>query len=300
MTTLQTRPLGATLGLEVLDVDLSAIDDATFEALRALWQAHPLLFLRRQALLEDELVGFSRRFGELDILVRDDMFSPTHPEVIYITNLKAESGRALGGLGSYEMNWHTDQIYRQRPPTGSIFYAVEMPVGGPQTWWCDTSAAYEALPDALRTELLGLRATCKYGNRPEDGYQRDVTDDAGRSRIESQTPPATHPMVLTHPVTRRRSLYFDPRKTIGIEGMEPERALALIRELAQHLGRPEFVYRHDWRPGDVVFWDNARLLHRRDGFDAKLPRFAKRTTIHLPPEQFPVPSAQAGQPPGRP
>ena len=286
---LNTRPLGERLALEVLEVDAANPEPGVVDALRRLWETHPLLFLRRQSITERELVEFSRHFGQPDILVRDDMLSPSHPEVIYVTNLLAESGRRLGGLGSYELSWHVDQIYRERPPTGSVFYAVEMPEDGPNTFWCDTQAAYEALPGEMQSELAGFRATCKYGLRENWGFQRDISDKEKLEEMHRRTPAVTHPMVLTHPVSGRRSLYFDPRKTIGIEGLAPERSEALVRELFAHAIRSEFVYKHSWRPGDIVMWDNARLMHKRDDFDGSLPRLAKRTTLHLPPDRFPTP-----------
>ena len=114
---LQTRPLHRDFGVEVTNVDLADFDTNTFDAIYELWRNEPLVLFRRQCINERELVEFSRGFGELDILVRDDLLSKENPEVIYVTNLKREDGSPLGGLGSYELNWHHDQIYRQRPPT---------------------------------------------------------------------------------------------------------------------------------------------------------------------------------------
>ena len=133
---LRTRPLKETFGLEVLDVDLSDLGEATFDAIYKLWQREPLLLFRRQSLSERQQVEYSKRFGDLDVLVRDDMISPKHPEIIYITGLKREDGTPLGGLGTYEIYWHHDQIYRQRPASGSVFYAVEMPENDGRTSYC--------------------------------------------------------------------------------------------------------------------------------------------------------------------
>jgi taurine dioxygenase len=254
-----------------------------------LWQREPLLLLRRQCINERELVEFSRRFGELDILVRDDLLSKENPEVIYVTNLKRENGSPLGGLGSYELNWHHDQIYRQRPPTGSIFQAVEMPEGQARTSWCSTSHTYATLPEALRNQVDGLSAVFKYGLRPEAGFQRDLKDAQSVKDMHDRTPPATHPMVLRNPANARGALYVDPKKVMGIEGLNDAEARAVLDELLPLLVKGEYVYTHDWRPGDVVFWDNARLMHRREAFDSAMPRLAKRTTIHLNPEHFAVP-----------
>ncbi|MEM7405417.1 MAG: TauD/TfdA family dioxygenase [Pseudomonadota bacterium] len=286
---LQTRSLHPEFGLEIQALDLASMSDAEFDALYTLWRQEPLLLLRRQAMTEGELVAFSRRFGELDILVRDDLLSREHPEVIYVTNLMRADGTPLGGLGSYELNWHHDQIYRQRPPTGSIFQAVEMPQGHAATSWCSTRHTFEALPAALRERVAALSAVSKYGLRPDAGFQRDLKDAGTVQQVHDRTPPATHPMVLRDPGTGTGSLYVDPKKVMGVEGLDDADASKLLGELLPRLVDEAFVYTHAWRPGDIVLWDNARLMHRRDAFDASLPRLAKRTTIHLNPEHFAVP-----------
>ncbi|MGJ3260544.1 MAG: TauD/TfdA dioxygenase family protein [Rhodospirillales bacterium] len=291
---LRTRPLKDTFGLEVLDVDLSALDDATFDAIYALWQREPLLLFRRQSLSERQQVEYSKRFGDLDVLVRDDMISPKHPEIIYITGLKREDGTPLGGLGTYEIYWHHDQIYRQRPASGSVFYAVEMPENDGRTSYCNTRLGYETLPDNLKKALDGRRATAKYGMKKESSTQRDFRDNPGQmKKIDEKTPPATHDIVLENPATGQRSIYLDPNKTLCIEGMTEEESAELIDAVSRHLLQDDFVYTHTWRNGDVVMWDNARLWHKRDAFDPTMPRFARRTTIFLRPNDFAVPEPDA-------
>ena len=156
---LRTRPLKDGFGLEVLDVDLANLDEATFDAIYALWQRDPLLLLRRQSLTEGEHLEFSRGFGDLDIIVRKDMQSPQNPEIIYITSLSRPDGTPLGGLGSYELYWHHDQIYRERPASGSIFYALEVPEDDGRTSFCNTKLGFASLPDNLLKQLDGRRPT---------------------------------------------------------------------------------------------------------------------------------------------
>ena len=282
---MQTRPLSTAFGLEVLDVEIDRVDQSTFAALKSLWQENPLLLLRRQVVSETELVDFSRRFGDLEILVREDLLASQHPEIIYVTNLKKEGGERLGGLGSYELNWHTDQSYREKPATGSIFLAVEMPEDQGRTSWCNTQLSYETLPADLQIELQGLRGVTKYTN-----FERDIKDAATLKQIHDRTPPVAHPLVLTHPRTGAKSLYIDISKTYEIEGLPAQRSEALLKELKGVMTRPEFVFTHHWRPGDVMMWDNSRLCHKREAYDASLPRLAKRTTIFMNPEDFPVPA----------
>lgn len=287
---LKTRPLKDTFGLEVLDTDLSDLDDATFDEIYKLWQQEPVLLFRRQSLSERQQVDYSKRFGELDILVRDDMISPQHPEIIYITALKRPDGTALGGLGTQEIYWHHDQIYRQRPASGSVFYAVEMPEGEGQTSFCNTRLGLEWMPDNLRNQLEGRRATAKYGLKAESTTQRDLGDKPEVMKaINEKTPPATHDVVLENPATGQKSMYLDPNKTLCIDGLSEEESHELIDAINQHMQQDDLIYTHTWRNGDVVMWDNARVWHRREEFDASKPRFARRTTIFLNPDDFAVP-----------
>ena len=286
---LKTRPLQDNFGLEVLDVDLANLDDATFAAIYKLWQQDPLVLFRRQSLTESELVGYSKRFGDLDLIVRADMHSPLNPEVIYITGLKRPDGTPLGGLGTYELHWHHDQVYRERPASGSIFQAAEVPENDGRTSWCNTALALKAMPADLRVQIDGKRATAKYGYKPNASFQRDFADDSKVQEIHDKTPAATHDIILTNPATGQQSIFLDPNKTCAIDGMPEEETQALLKKVFDHVLQNDFIYTHSWRNGDVVMWDNSRLLHRRDPFNEKLPRFAKRTTIFLRPADFAVP-----------
>ena len=287
---LKTRPLQENFGLEVLNVDLARLDDATFNAVYRLWQKDPLLLFRRQSLSESELVAYSRRFGDLDLIVRADMHSPLHPEVIYISALKRPDGTPLGGLGTYELHWHHDQIYRTRPASGSIFQASEMPENDGRTSWCNTALAWDTMPAALRRKIEGKRATAKYGNRADVSFQRDFAGNQTKiQELHEKTPAATHDIVLTNPATGQRSIFLDPNKTCAIEGIDAAATRALLDEVFAHVLQDKFIYTHSWRNGDVMMWDNARLMHRREPFNEKLPRLAKRTTIFLRPKDFAVP-----------
>ena len=280
---LNTIPLQDNFGLEILDVDLGQIDEETFAAIHRAWQGEPLLLFRRQFITETELVGFSGRFGRL-FSVPHYMNARRHREVMYVSNMKTEAGERLGSLSSSELNWHSDQSYQREPATGAIFHAVEVPEHEGRTSWCSMQLAYEALPEETRLEIDGLAGISRY-----NGYERENISEEEKAAMREKYPPVRHPLVLTHPATGRKTLYLDISITSGIVDMAGERARALLKELGAMMIRPEFVYTHTWRPGDVMMWDNGRTLHRRDAFDSALPRLAKRTTIFLPPDQFPVP-----------
>lgn len=297
---LRTKPLGDSFGLEVPDVDLAGIDRAGFEAVRELWRGDPLVLFRRQSLTDRELIEFSRNFGELDIIIGGHATNEFNPELLYVSNLVREDGVVVGGLGSNELVWHTDQIYRDRPASGCIFYGVEMPDGAGRTSWCNTALAYDTLPEDLRARVEGRRAVCRYGapkplstfmmGNEAKTFRRDAKSDAEIREIEARTPAVTHNMVLENISNGQRALYLSPNNTEAIEGLSEAEGRALIDALLAHTLRDDFIYTHEWRNGDVMLWDNARLMHRRDEFDARLPRLAKRTTIFMQPEYFAAPA----------
>ncbi len=281
---LTTRPLTPNFGLEILDVDLRHLTDDLIAEIDALWVAHPVLLVRDQLLNEVQQIAFSKRLGKINIHVRKDIRSRSHPEVVMVSNLRLENGDNIGALASGEAKWHTDSCYKPKPDTGSLLYALEVPEDGGKTAWANLQLAYDALPDAIKAKLEGKRGAYAYNI-----FDVDITGDDDVKDIRAKTPDVTHPMVLTQPVSGRKGLYLDPLQTYGIEGMAPAESREMLDELTAHVTRPEFVFEHKWRRGDIMLWDNCRVLHRREPFDPMVPRLMKRTTIFLPPERYPVP-----------
>lgn len=281
---LSTRPLTPNFGLEIFDVDLRQPTDDMIAEIDALWVKHPVLLVRNQLLDEVQQIAFSKRFGEINIHVRTDIRSRSHPEVVMVSNLRLENGDNIGALASGEAKWHTDSCYKSKPDTGSLLYALEVPDDGGKTAWANLQLAYEVLPNATKTKLAGKRGQYAYNI-----FNVDITKDDDVKDIRTITPDVMHPLVLTQPVSERKGLYFDPLQTYGIEGMDVSESRPLLDELAAHITQPNFIFEHSWRRGDIVLWDNCRVLHRREPFNPMVPRLLKRTTIFLPPERYPVP-----------
>lgn len=296
----QTRNLSENLGLEVLNADLSNVSEVSFKSIRELWKANPLLLFRRQNPNDEEFLSFSRRFGKIDTVIGGSRPSRQNPELIYISNLLSSDGSSIGGLGNDELVWHTDQIYRESPAIGSIFYGIEMPSGIGKTSFCNTAAAYEKLPSDLRHKVDNLSAICKYGTKKplsslmrsqrHKTWRRGIKSENEKKSIEARTPPVKHKMVLENQETGQRSLYFSPNHTQSIVGLSEIEGQKLIDELIEATIKDAFIYVHDWRNCDIILWDNSRLLHHRDSFDNTIPRFAKRTSVFLDPNHFAVPS----------
>jgi taurine dioxygenase len=305
MSRLGTRPLQDNLGTEVLNIDLSELDDVTFEWIRQEWQRDPVLLFRRQSLSEEDLLVFSKRFGFLDldtikdINTDDPATEDRNPELFFVSNLHFEDGSKVGGLSNDEIVWHTDLIYRENPASGTIFYGVEMPKDTAKTSFCNMAHAYRTLPNELRQAVDGKRARCKYGTEAplssfmrrnvDKNFRRETASVEETEAIDRRTPEVVHDMVLENAATGERSLYLSPNHTTAIENLSKKDGRELFDALMEHALRPENIYNHDWRNGDVLLWDNTRLLHKRGAFSGRIPRLAKRTTVYMDATYFPVP-----------
>ena len=283
---LETRPLHDSFGLEILNVDIRAIDDETVNAIEQAWISTPVLLIRNQLLSEAEQVEFSQRFGPTNLHVREDIRSRAHPEIVLISNLRYESGANVGALASGEAAWHMDSCYKTNPDTGCFLYAVEVPPAQGRTSWSNLQLAYESLRPELKSRIEGCRGEFAY-----QIYSVDTNTEEGLSDIRVRTPDVTHPMVLTAPASLRKGLYLDPLQTFGIDGMAPEESGPILAELKAAATRADYVWEHTWERGDLVLWDNARVLHRREPFDERVPRLLKRTTVFLPPDKYPTPQS---------
>ncbi|HEX7968808.1 MAG TPA: TauD/TfdA family dioxygenase, partial [Stellaceae bacterium] len=174
-------PTGAGLGAAISGVDLRTIDGDIFAAIRRAFVDHSVLLFRGQRLSDDDLIAFSRRFGDLDwapVQENGRRFVEGRPEIYVVSNV-IENGVAIGSLGAGEAVWHTDMSYLADPPMASMLYAIEVPPAGGNTGFCNMYSAYEALPAALKQRIAGL-AIKHDGTYNSGGYLRagvNATDD---------------------------------------------------------------------------------------------------------------------------
>jgi taurine dioxygenase len=273
------------LGAEIV-FDLSQpTDEQTFREIETIFHDNIVVFFRDQRLTEEQHIAFSRRFGELEIHIVKKYLLPDHPEILLISNVKNEAGEHIG-LADAGFTWHSDTSYRKNPSRCSLLYAKEVPHrdGKPlgDTVFANCIAAYEALPETMKRRLAGAKAIHRYSMRRR-------IDNSPRPKLTAaqlaETPDIAHPIVRTHPHTGRKALYITAGECIGIvlangEAMPEGEALDLIGELDAHCVRPEFCYRHRWRVGDLVMWDNASAMHLAI-CDYALPqrRLMHRTTV---------------------
>ena len=271
---------GAACGAEIAFDLAGELDDATFREIESAFHDNIAVVFRDQQLSNERHIEFSRRFGELEIHIVRKYLLPGYPEILLISNIRDEAGEHIG-LADAGFTWHTDTSYRRRPSRCSLLYAKEVPHRDGQplgdTVFANTAAAYQALPDSMKRRLVGLKAIHRYSAR------RRVADSPRPKLTRAQldeTPDIAHPIVRTHPSTGRKALYVTAGECIGIEGMPDDEAVDLIAELDAYCVRPEFLYRHKWRVGDLLMWDNASAMHLAI-CDYGLPerRLMHRTTV---------------------
>jgi taurine dioxygenase len=276
-STLAVLPSGKPLGAEIRGVDLRAVTDADFAAIQRAWNDYSVLVFRGQQLTDDDLIAFSRRFGDLDwapVQETGRRFVEGHPEIYVVSNVIV-NGEPIGSLGAGEASWHTDMSYLEIPPKASMLYALEVPPIGGNTYFCGMYHAYDSLPDTLKHRIVG-RMLKHDGTYNSGGYLRQGVT-AGNDPVTS--PGAWHPLVCTHPETRRRALYLGRRRNAYIQGLPLAESEALLDELWAIATREEFTWWNEWQVGDLVLWDNRSTMHRRDSFDPTTRRILHRTQI---------------------
>jgi taurine dioxygenase len=208
----------AALGAEVRGVDLKNLDETQFTALKRAWHEYQVILVRDQTLSDQDLIAFSRRFGDLDwapVQETGRRFVEGLPEIYIVSNVTV-NGQPIGSLGAGEAVWHTDMSYLDVPPMASMLYALEIPPSGGNTSFCSMYSIYEALPDELKRRIADLKIKHD-GTYNSGGYLRQgvaATDDPRTS------PGAVHPLVCTHPETGRRMLYLGRRRNAYLMGLE--------------------------------------------------------------------------------
>jgi len=295
LAALRVVPTGAALGAEVQGVDFALpVPEDVKAALRKAWADHMVLVIRGQKLNDDQLLDASLVFGpphnpasrqyhlNAGQRVDDTYMVSRHAGIAIISNLGPD-GKPVkdnGGLGSYEVVWHTDNSYVKVPPAGSMLYSLEIPGpgGGGDTSFNNQVLAYEELPADLKQAIEG-RSQVHDSSRNSAGVLRPgVKLPTKPEEVEGPT----HPLVRVHPVTGKRALYLGRRRDwpsnyiVGLPNEESER---LLDRLWAHATQPKYAWTHKWRVGDVILWDNRCCMHYRTEIDSSQRRVMHRTTI---------------------
>jgi len=251
-STLDVAPLTPTIGAEIGGIDLSRpLDPQTRDALRALLLEWKVLFFRDQDITTEEHLAFARNFGALEVHPFAP-HKPGFPEVMAITHDRDNKGR--------ENTWHSDVTWRIEPSLGSVLRALEIPPIGGDTLFSDMYAAYDGLTDTVKEKIEGKQALHDFAHFRRGMRKRGMSEEQIEA-FNRQYPSVEHPIVRTHPETKRKALYVNAGFTQHIVGMEREESDALLKHLYAQAAIPEYQCRFRWQTNSIAFWDNRASQH---------------------------------------
>jgi taurine dioxygenase len=267
-------PLSAHTGAEVRGIDLTQPVHETARArLNRAFVDHSVLVFRDQHLTPHQLLEAVGLFGEVFAQHNSRFALPECPLVHYISNQEfyPDGRRYIPGEG-----FHTDHSNAVCPPKATVLHAVSLPDRGGDTQYVNMHLAYDGLPQATKHRLDGLKAIHVYQSRHSARKLMELSSES-RSRVPDAV---AHPIVRTHPESGLKAIYINPIRTEGIVGMPEAAALTLLADLLEHATQPQYQYRHQWRPGDLVLWDNRSLLHKANGdYDMSQLRYLYRLML---------------------
>jgi len=270
---IEVRPIAGAIGAEIHNVDVGQdLDDGTIADIRKALLDHCVIFFRDQKLDAERHKAFTRRFGEI-FIHPNYVGMQADPEIVVIT-------REPGDKHIVGEDWHADTTMVREPPMGAILYGVEVPPYGGDTLFANQYLAYETLSEGMQRMLAGLKAV--HSDRTVAGPQANKNANRStkvRQDADWRETVSVHPVVATHPETKRKLLYVNASYTQGFEGMTEEESRPLLRYLLEHGHRPEFTCRFRWETGSIAFWDNRVCKHLAVHDAGPFRRIMRRTQI---------------------
>jgi taurine dioxygenase len=273
MPTFTITPLTEHTGAEVTGLDFAkAVHPETHATLNRAFAERHVLVMRDQRFTPDQFKAAAQLFGELQPHDRKERHVPGHPDLDYISNDIFEDGKHLIPGETF----HTDHSNHPRPPKATMLFAVDLPATGGDTQYVNMHDAYDDLPADTKQRIDALKAVHVYESKYSPRTLGRLSEESSRN----VPPPGIHPLVRTHPENGRKALYLNPVRMESIVGMDDGEALTLIDELMRHATQKKYEYRHKWRHGDWVLWDNRSVMHQANpDYDMKERRCLYRLLL---------------------
>jgi taurine dioxygenase len=260
---LKVKELKPGFGAEIADVDFAAAGEAERAGAVEAFHHHGAILARGQTMGPADLMAFIEAFGEPEGHTLSEFTLPGYPKIYILSNRVREDGTPIGAHND-GVGWHTDYSYKAQPVMCTMLYAVEVPPEGSDTLLADGCAAYNALTPERQAELSRLRLHHSYAHfmSTRQYGARELPEE-----IRRDNPDVVHPLIRTHPADGRKALWPSTGTVTEVVGMEGPEGLALIDELVEFMTAERFVYRHRWRVGDLLMWDNRCTLHTGTLYD---------------------------------
>jgi len=277
-------PLTGHTGAEIRGLDLTQeIDPETRSVLNHAFAQFHVLVVRDQKYEPEDFLKAVQVWGELQPHDKKEMHVPGYPQMYYVSNEQTVPGkRYISGE-----TFHSDHSNHPAPPKATILYPVSLPSYGGDTQYVNMHLAYDDLPEAMKKRIDPLKAVHVYLSKYSPRELRPLSEDS----LQKLPPPGIHPLVRVHPENHRKALFLNPVRIESIEGMPDDEALDLVAELMAHATQPQYEYRHQWRHGDMVIWDNRSVMHKANpDYDMNERRYLYRLMLKGEP---PIPVTEA-------
>jgi alpha-ketoglutarate-dependent taurine dioxygenase len=273
MPSFAITPLTNHTGAEVIGLDFTQpIDIETRVTLNRAFAERHVLVMRDQHFTPEQFKAAAQLFGELQPHDKRERHVAGHPDVEYISNDEIVDGKRIIPGETF----HTDHSNHPRPPKATTLFAVELPTSGGDTQYVNMHDAYDDLAEDTKQKIEGLKAVHVYQSKYSPRLLGKISEESRRNL----PPPGIHPLVRTHPENGRKALFLNPVRMESIIGMEDKQALALIDELMRHATQKKYEYRHRWRHGDWVLWDNRSVMHQANpDYDMAQRRYLYRLML---------------------
>ena len=274
--TIEIKKLNQKFGAEIINFNLSKdLNNKSFKEILFTFNEYGILLFRKQNLSIENQVIFGRKFGKVLIHAVNQYHAKGHPEVYVLNNLDDKGNPSGKHPDRGSLYWHTDGSWRKITGQATIMVADIIPSIGGETQFCCMENAYASLENSMKQKIAELSAVhnLDFSRNRRHGHEPLTKEQ------KNKVPPVTHPIVRTHPITKRKSLFLGDHAEY-IENMDYEKGREFIEILNKLAINPKFIYTHKYNEGDVLAWDNRRLLHRGMKYDtAKEKRVMRRTTI---------------------
>jgi taurine dioxygenase len=273
MGSFSITPLTPHTGAEVVGLDFTElVEPEACATLNRAFADHHVLVMRDQHFTPDQFKVAAQVFGELQIHDKKEHHVPGHSDVYYVSNDEIVNGRRIIPGETF----HTDHSNHPRPPKATMLFAVELPSSGGDTQYVNMHDAYDDLSESTKQRIDGLKAVHVYLSKYSPRPLGHISEESRRN----VPAPGIHPLVRTHPENGRKALFLNPVRMESILGMEDADALALIDDLMRHATQKKYEYRHKWRHGDWVLWDNRSVMHQANpDYDMSERRYLYRLML---------------------
>jgi alpha-ketoglutarate-dependent taurine dioxygenase len=276
------KKLHENIGVSIEDIDLSTIDEVSFQKIRKLWLEHLVIVFPNQNISDEDHIKFGKRFGDLEVHPSLSHRSSKNPEIYRVSNVD-ENGNIIPNKETswqylkQSWLWHTDSSFRKIPSNGSILHGISTTNEGGNTLFANMYKAYEDLDQSLKDKIKNLKVIHDHDHIIS--LSKELSERKNKGHYD-KLDPVIHPLVRRHPSTKKPSLFLSPHTMVSIQNYDNKKGRELLDLLIDHSIKPQYVYKHSWTNHDIVMWDNRCTMHSVEPFDNNnIKRIMHRVTL---------------------